>query len=759
LFGELIRGHRQRQAMTQEELAARAGISARHIRDLEAGRIIRPRPSTVRLVADALGLGRADRERFQEAAAGPTGEVVPDTTPGVVSDGPAQLPTGVHGFAGRSDELAQLDAATAAGERSDSVVLLLSGTAGVGKTALAVHWARRIAGRFPDGQLYVNLGGFGPGGEVVSPAAALCRFLDALGVPADRLPADLDAQAALYRGLLTGRRVLVLLDNARDADQVRPLLPASPGCLVIVTSRDQLAGLVATHGARPLTVDLPAPAEAREVLARRLGPQRVAAEQEAADEIVARCARLPLALAVVAARAAAHPGFPLSALVAELRETDGGLDALAGGDAATDLRSVFSWSYGALTKAAARLFRLLGLHPGPDISPPAAASLASAPLPRTRQLLAELARANLVSEHVPGRYAMHDLLHAYAAELARTVDPRVERDAACHRLLDHYLHTADLCAALLDPYRKQISIPPAQPGVCLERPADSRQAIDWFAAERPVVIAAVAHAAGTGFDSHAWQLAWTVATFLQAHYDWYDLTRLQRIALTAARRTADRAGLAHAHYGLGRAYARQGRNGPAYIHLRQAQHRFRELDDRTGQAYAHLSLAAYLERLSRHREALAHGWQALDLCRALGNQAGQARALNTVGWFLALLGKHDQAFTPCQQALDLALQVKDRSCAADAWDSLGYLNHRLGNHRQAIDCYRNTLRIQREMGRRFCEAETLDKLGDAELATGDAPAARIAWQQALDILDRFRHPAADRVRVKLDDRFAAEVRA
>ena len=307
------------------------------------------------------------------------------------------------------------------------VIVAIDGMAGVGKTALAVHWAHRVAALFPGGQLYVNLRGFDPNRSPVTPDEAVRGFLDALDVPPERVPATLEAQVGLYRSLLAGRRVLVLLDNASDAGQVRPLLPGAPGCVAVVTSRDQLAGLVTTAGAHPMTLDLPSADEARELLERRLGAARVAAESAAADEIIALCARLPLALAIVATRAATQPGLPLATLAAELRAAAGGLAEFTDPDLASDVRAVFSWSYRQLSPAAARLFRLLGMHPGPDIGLPAAASLAGQPAAEVRPLLTELARAHLI-ERAAGRYAFHDLLRAYAAELALALDPDA---AAC----------------------------------------------------------------------------------------------------------------------------------------------------------------------------------------------------------------------------------------------------------------------------------------------------------------------------------------
>jgi transcriptional regulator with XRE-family HTH domain len=341
---------------------------------------------------------------------------------GVVPQVPRQLPAAVADFTGRAAELQTLSRMldeAGAGVPGTVVISAIGGTAGVGKTALALYWAHRAAGRFADGQLYVNLRGFDPSGAPATPAEAIRRFLDALAVPPERIPPDPEAQAGLYRSLLADRKMLVVLDNARDEQQVRPLLPASPGSLVLVTSRNQLAGLAAAERARLLTVDVLAHDESVQLLTDRLGARRAAAEPEAVDEIARLCAHLPLALTVAAARAAVRPGFPIASLAADLRDTAGRLDALDSGDPGASVRAVFSWSYQQLSAEAARMFRLLGLHPGPDISVPAAASLAAVEKPEARRLLRELARGCLIAEHIPGRYAFHDLLRAYAATPTR----------------------------------------------------------------------------------------------------------------------------------------------------------------------------------------------------------------------------------------------------------------------------------------------------------------------------------------------------
>jgi DNA-binding SARP family transcriptional activator len=450
---------------------------------------------------------------------------------------PRQLPAAVPHFAGRMDALETLDRLMEPATRTGGAVIsVIGGTAGAGKTALAVRWAHQVAERFPDGQLYVNLRGFGPSDTPMTSAEAIRGFLDALQVPADRIPAETGTRAGLYRSVMAGRRMLVVLDNARDADQVRPLLPGSPGCVVLVTSRSQLAGLIAAEGASVLTLDVLSGAEARALLAGRLGTARIEGEPEAAADLADACARLPLALSIVAARAATRPGFPLSALAVELRRGPNPLDRLDTGDPVTSIRAVFSWSYEDLDAAAARMFRLLGVHPGPDVSASAAASLADVPLDQARRALTELAGAHLVTEHAPDRFAFHDLLHAHAAELAQFCDSDTELRAALHRALDHYLHTSNAATMLLHPDRQPpIAAPaPPQPGTCPEAIADRSHALDWWAAEHRVLLAVIGLAARTGFEKHARQISQALAAILDVCGYSHDVAIARHAALAVA---------------------------------------------------------------------------------------------------------------------------------------------------------------------------------------------------------------------------------
>ncbi|OLE29366.1 MAG: hypothetical protein AUG44_04465 [Actinobacteria bacterium 13_1_20CM_3_71_11] len=690
-----------------------------------------------RRLADNLGLdpGPWLRAIHQEILRG-TGAALAKPAPRAV---PAQLPPDVHGFSGRLRELDRLDAL-----RANAVVIsAVSGTAGVGKTALAVHWAHRIAGRYPDGQLYVNLRGFDPTGAALPPADALRLLLDALEVPARRIPAGVDARTGLYRSLLAGKRMLVLLDNARDAEQVRPLLPGAPGCLTVVTSRDELTSLVATEGAHPLALDLLTADEAHQLLARRLGPDRLAAEPDAVGVIVTACAGLPLALAVVAARAATRPALPLATLAAELR--DRALGALGTTEPATDLRAVFSWSYRTLSPAAARLFRLLGLAPGSGIAAPAAAGLAGTAVAEAGRLLSELTERNLLTESAPGRYTFHDLLRAYATELTHAVDHPDDRQAAERRLLDHYLHTACTAALLLNPHRDPIGADPDQP------PADVTDPLGWFTVEQPALVAGVQRAADLGLDRHAWRLAWALADFLERQGHWQDWVDTWHIALAAAQRRDDRPSQAHAHHSLASAHTRLGRYPDAHGHLEQALALYTRLGDRTGQAHTHNNLALAYEQEGRPAAALAESERSLELYRAAGHHEGQARALNNIGWCLALLGEHTRALATGREALALSERIAHRHGQAIALDTLGYVDERLGRYPHAVASYRRSAELFRDLGDRYQHAATLIKLGDATAATGDRTAARDAWRVALDILTDLDHPDAETMRAKLNN--------
>jgi tetratricopeptide (TPR) repeat protein/transcriptional regulator with XRE-family HTH domain len=749
-FGFAVRAHRRRLGLSQEDLAERIGVSTSTIGKVEAGRISQPRPATMRLLADAFGLTGDARDTFFQTAESP-----PDRPSGFQVAGPAaQLPPDVYPFTGRAEELAKLDALLALPSDRPTVAVIsaLSGMAGIGKTSLAVHWARRVSGQFPDGQLYVNLRGFDPSGRVMDPADAIRGFLDALGVAPDKIPAGPDAQAARYRSLLVGKRVLIVLDNARDAEQVRALLPASPAALVLVTSRNQLTGLLATDGAHPLHLSVLSPEESRDLLNERLGNDRVAAESGAVPEIIAACAGLPLALSIAAARAQ-QSGFPLAALAADLNEAGHRLSVLDGGDPLSDVRAIFSWSYATLTPPAARLFRLLGLHPGSDLSTAGAAALAGAPVAETRVLLSELTRANLATEHRPGRYTQHDLLRAYAEELA-SAD---EAGDALVRLTAHYVHTACAANRLVYPNLDAIAVPlePLPPGVDVERIADHQAAMAWLEREHANLLAAAAYASISGLHTYAWQLAWGLDTFHRRQWHLHDRMATWQAAVTAARHLGSPTVLAYTHRRLGEAYRSLGRPAEASAQAREALLLFDGIGDRCGEADVHLDLSMLAERQGNLEEALEHAERALAATRSGEAPAAEpvelrmARALNTVGWFRALLGDHAAALAFCQEALAINTRRSDHENIAFTLDSLGYAHQHLRHHEQAVDCYERAIDIFLRLGHASMTADALERLGDTHREAGHADAAREAWTRALEIRTTLEHESAGRVRDKL----------
>lgn len=716
-----------------------------------------------RALVDELGIepGPGLRDLHKRILAGDIELLLPRTPPlseGTSASGrapsvPRQLPATVGHFVGRTAELKSLsELLTQEAEAGGAVVIsAIGGTAGIGKSALAVRWGHQHCDRFPDGQLYVNLRGFDPTGTPLPPADAVRRLLTALGVPGRSIPADPDEQAALYRSELAGRRLLIVLDNARDAEQVRPLLPGVPGCLVLVTSRNQLPGLIALQGALPLTLDLLTPQEARDLLVRRLGRERVATEEQAVNDLLQACARLPLALNMAAATAVLRPGHPLSELVEKLRDVRRLLDAPATEDGTADLRAVFSWSYQALNPEAASVFRLLGLHPGPDISLEATASLTALDLDHARRALDALTAAHLISEHAPGRYTLHDLLRAYAADEARAHDTEAERQDALRRVCDYYLHAAHAADRLLDPYRLPIRLDPGAPGTQPPELHGGPAALAWFDAEHPNVLAALQSSAAQHWYVTVWRLAWVLSVFHTWRGLRHDELAVWRVAVEAADYLPDPAARTLAYRWLGRAYADLGLHHEAIEYLSQALAESRQHDDCTEQGHTHRQLARAWERRGDDRQALHHATRALSLFRVLGQPVWEARALGMVGWFVVRLGEFDAARAHCQGAL-ITLQRHDDPCGeAAVLDSLGYIEHRAGQHRQAIHYYQQALTLLRNLGNSYALADTLDRIGHPHVALGQHEQARTIWRQALDLYQRQgRSHDVQRVQRKLN---------
>jgi DNA-binding SARP family transcriptional activator/tetratricopeptide (TPR) repeat protein len=661
---------------------------------------------------------------------------------------PAQLPGTIAGFTGRRREIAGLDARLAstrdAGSWPAIVISAVSGTAGIGKTALAVQWAHYVADRFPDGQLFANLRGFDPTRPPAEPGAVLRVFLEALGASTGRIPDDLDAQVGLFRSMLAGRRVLVVLDNVRDSDQVRPLLPGAPGCLAVVTSRNRLASLAALEGAHLVPLDLLTPAEARELLARRLGRDRVQAGDRAVDEIIAACAGLPLALAIVAGRAASRPHLPLAAVAAELRAAASTLDAIRGEDTATDLRAVFSWSIDALSPEAARLFRLLGLHPGPDLTAPAVASLAALSPDKCVAALAELIGAHLVDEPVPGRYMLHDLLRAYAAELAGQRTETDQRDAR-RRMFDHYLQTAHAGALQMGPLMESITLPEPGPGVFPERLLDENQAMTWFRAEHAVLMAMVEEAAAQGFARHAWQLAWSLDTPLHRAGRWRDEVRVHTVAAKAAKAAGESAAAATVTLLLGRGRSELREWDAAEHAVLEALRLYQERGDARLEAHALIYLGQIALLRGRLDQGVAITGQAVQLCQQIGEQLGLGAALGNLAEAHYERGEYQHARELSRQALDVRGQTGDREGNIPCWLVLGDIERDTGETTQAMHCYGTAARLSREVGNILYLATALTRLGDVQSLMGRWPAAERSWREALTILTNLDHPDADGV--------------
>jgi tetratricopeptide (TPR) repeat protein len=619
---------------------------------------------------------------------------------------PRQLPGDVAAFTGRRTQLADLDRllAESAVNATAVVISAVSGTAGVGKTALAVHWGHRVAKAFPDGQLYLNLRGYDPD-RPMQAAEALEVFLRTLGVEATAIPHRLDERAARYRTLLADRKMLVLLDNAHSVDQVRDLLPGSPSCLVLVTSRGTLPGLVVRHGAVRLNLDVLTSEDAITLL-RRLVGSRLDDEPEQAAALVERCARLPLAIRIAAELAAVRPSVPLSQLVDELGDESRRLDLLATDeDDYATVRTVFSWSCRHLSDDALSAFQLLGLHPGRDIDLDAAAALLGADRTATRRLLDLLCRAHLVEETGRDRFGMHDLLRAYAAEQAARRDDRL---AALTRLFDHYLHTAVRAVELAQPHDP------------------------WLTAERANLIATAAAAVDVS-PRHTIELSACLARHLDTRAQYRDGLSLHRLALRAVRVRRDRAGEGAALDRLGTAYMRTGSYPEAVDHHRRALAIHRELGDLAGEGRARHGLGTVAWRLGHYDEAREHLEAALAIRRELGDLPGEGAALYGLGTVYRQVGDYSEAMDHQRRALAIYRRCGDRIGESRVLINLGATIERVGGYDEALDHYERALMINREIGNRLGEAVALTNLGAVTARLGRFAEGLVHQENALPL--------------------------
>jgi tetratricopeptide (TPR) repeat protein len=746
LFDELHELHHRAGWPSLREMAAEVGCSHTTISVAFTG----PRPprwGLLELIVETLG---GDTERFHDlwlaasratdsapaaatdaapaASATPTTPAAPAAAsseavvPVASTAAPRELPADVVGFTGRVEQLAELDELLDA-EARGVIIAEVSGTAGVGKTALAVHWAHRVAQRFPDGQLYVNLRGYDPD-KPLGPDEALEAFLRELGVDGSAIPPEVAQRAARYRSLLAGRHMLVLLDNANSVDQIRDLLPGTPSCLVLVTSRDTLPGLVARYGAHRVDLDLLPIADATALLRRLIG-RRVSVEPDAAEALAQQCARLPLALRIAAELATSRPSATLAELVAELDEQKGRLDLFAAGDDDyTAVRAVFSWSQRQLDDDAARAFALLGLHPGADIDVHAAAALFDVPAPEARRMLDVLARAHLLDVRGRARFGMHDLLRAYAAELgAQLAEP--QRQAAGSRLFEHYLATASTIVDSSDP-RGWIEAERANLLAVSAAATSSRPSLTVGLAVTLIryldarayyteaqVLAGLALDAARDIDDQASE-AVVLNLLGGVHYrigHYGESRQLHEKALTLHRRLGDRSGEGLALYGLGIVAYRSGQYLDALDRVERALQLFREVGDRTSEGHALYSLGVVELRLGRHAAALEHELEAVAVNRETGDRTAEGRSLSNAGEVLLRLRRYEEARSQYQQSLRVAYEVGNHAGQSVALENLGTVAVELGELDDALGYYHQALAISTDVGYRLGRADALRGIG------------------------------------------------
>lgn len=670
---------------------------------------------------------------------------------------PRQLPAAVRDFTGRAADLLALDALLPAdngdpaeipGQPGTVVITAIDGAAGIGKTTLAVHWAHRMRHRFPDGTLYTDLRGYGPG-RPATPDEVLDGFLRALGSPPDRIPGGVDERAALYRSLLDDRRVLVVLDNANTPQQVRPLLPASATCLALITSRSSMTGLVISQGAARISLDLLPFDEATVLVRAIIGDTRANAEPEALTDIVRACARLPLALRIAGQRAAARPHLRLVDIVAELTDRRGKLDTLsASGDEPTAVRAVLDWSYRALPPQQAQLFRRLGLHPGVEISVHAAAALSDTAPEHVRPLLEALADVHLVEATARDRYRAHDLLRDYALELAERQESAEESEAAIQRLLGFYLHSADNADRRLATRQRVLLDATPVPLHTLAFDSDQK-ARDWFEMEYSNLIDAARYAAHVGLHAFGWQIPATIYPLLDGSGHRKDQVAVLQDGLASAQTLGDRRGEHYMHSILCVALTRSRRFDEAITHGRQAVEIAQQDGDRAGEASALTTLSPALCSTGQMELALRCCEQAAEIDLQLGDTWARMITLNFLGTVYQGLQRFDEALECHQQALAFFRQTRERTREGWTFKLLGSLHRATGDLGRAIECDRQAVAIARETVEPRHLAETLDSLGTDLDLIGEQRAAREHWHEALELFERLGHPQADDLRERL----------
>ncbi len=683
------------------------------------------------------------------------------TTPSnpMASAVPLQLLAAPAGFVGRVDQLDELDRALTTPEGSlhdgnpdgvaTAVVSAIGGTGGIGKTWLALAWAHRNLHHFPDGQLSADLRGFSSG-EPRHATDVLADFLAALGVDRDRQPQELEARVALYRTCTTGKRMLVLLDNAAATEQVEPLLPGGGTCTVLITSRNRLRGLVARHGACPVHIDVLTDVEARTLLADALDGAHANVTNEAEQaitELIRLCGGLPLALGLIAARIRADPGL-LNDIVNDLRNL--GLDALDSDDPTASLPTVLSWSLRHLKDEHRTMFGLLGIAPGPDITLPAAASLTSAAMDSAHKVLSSLEEASLLERRPGGRFVMHDLIRAFASDTAQRDLAKCARNAALRRIVDFYLQTTYVAERILNPERPVIKIQSPIANSHIPKVADIAWATSWFVVEYSCLLAAQKTALTFGWHGSAWDFAWSLGSFQARHGHSYDRLAVCLVALTAAQHIDNDIIKIRTHHLVGHAYVGTSQHDSAIDHLYQAIDLAKQENEELELARAHHAAAWAWEKQGDYCRALKHTAHSMKLFRKLDDPAGHARTLNQAGWYQAQLGDYERAMDFCNAALTVS-QYRNYSSDASALDSIGYIYHQIMNFQESINHYTEALALFRSRNHSYSAAETLERIGHPHSALGQRHHARAAWNEALGLYrEQGRDTDAERVQRHLD---------
>ncbi|MER5636834.1 tetratricopeptide repeat protein [Kitasatospora sp. NPDC002227] len=724
----LVRELRRRSGLTQEQLAERSGLSLRTITRWETRAGRPPRVSSLMLLADALGLGDEDRQRLLSSGGAPADE----RTPVESVSGRSFLPRDLADFTARQGDLERLLRSTAATGGSAVTVAVIDGMAGVGKTALAVRAAHLLADGYPDGQFFLDLHGFTPGRDPVTPAGALDGLLRALGVPPGQIPEELDQQAGLWRSQLSDKRALVLLDNAADAAQVRPLLPGGAGCLALVTSRRRLS---AVDGAMSVSLDVLAPGEAAELFARVVGDDRCGAAPQGVAEIVALCGYLPLAIRLAAARLVHRPAWTVEHLAERLRrETRRPAEPAEDDD--RSVSAAFALSYRGLAPSQQRLFRLLGLNPGDEVDAYCAAALADLSLHQADDLLEDLVDHHLLEQPAPGRYAFHDLIRRHAEATALATESEEERHAALTRLFDHFLYTASVATALLDPAEQARHARVRRPTTPAVDLVDAAAAQAWLDAEHANLLAAARHAADGSWPAHVTGLSTVLWGHLDTQARYADAEELHRRAVLAARRLSDPSAESYALVNLGIVQLRTGRYQQGIACQQEALTLIRDLPDRPreGDAEGNLGIAYWLTGCLA--EAADHYSRALAVFRRIGDDTGESRVLSNLGVVRARTGRYEEAADLQQQALVIFRRINDRVGEAGALHLLGNVHQRTGRYDRAVDRQRQALAVFRETGHLVGEACALQSLGLVHCATGHHRQAIEHHRRALDIFCR-----------------------